>query len=227
MLAPTLGPAIGGFITDPLFVALVVHDQCCRRGSSSRCWLDGPSTSIVRIGAASALSIFSLCRCLPSFSAVYNWFLRKPRTRGWDSTEALLLAGICIVCGSGVIRRSLRHPVPLIDPLRLPRSQFSGRMLLQLRTRHRPLRGNFSVAGIPWFDPKLRGSGDRRNHDGDRCCSAGDGAGCHVPRTARRRPAADRRWLCFARGWPGRQRLYDLRDRFLGIVLAAACRGAP
>src|SRR6266478_755171 len=29
----------------------------CRRGSSSRCWLDGPSISIVRIGAASALSI--------------------------------------------------------------------------------------------------------------------------------------------------------------------------
>src|SRR6266566_1654413 len=52
----------------------------CRRGSSSRCWLHGPSTSIVRIGGASALAIFSLCHCWRSFSAVYNWFSRKPLT---------------------------------------------------------------------------------------------------------------------------------------------------
>jgi DHA2 family multidrug resistance protein len=41
--------------------------------------------------------------------------LKEAPHRGWYSTEALLLVGICIVCGSGVIRRSLRHPAPLID----------------------------------------------------------------------------------------------------------------
>ena len=105
---------------------------------------------------------------------------------------------------------------------RIPRPQFCGRVLLQLCSRHRPLRGNISVAGVSRSDPKLRRTGDRRDHDGDRRRPAGDGAGRHDPRTARRAPAADRRGLCPARCRPGRQRLHDLRDRFLGIVLAAA-----
>ena len=87
-----------------------------RRGLLLRCWLSRSSTSIVRTGAASALWIFSLYRCWRSFLVACKWFSRKRLTvAGPASTEALLLAGVCVVCGGGVIRRSLRHPAPLID----------------------------------------------------------------------------------------------------------------
>jgi DHA2 family multidrug resistance protein len=114
MLAPTLGPAIGGFITDRyswhwlflinvppgIVVALLVAwavdidraDWCCFRS--------------VDLLALPLLAVF-----LGSLQLV----LKEAPHRGWDSTEALVLAGVCIVCGSGVIRRSLRHPEPLID----------------------------------------------------------------------------------------------------------------
>jgi DHA2 family multidrug resistance protein len=41
--------------------------------------------------------------------------LKEAPHRGWVSTGILLLAGLCVVCGGGVIRRSLRHRAPLID----------------------------------------------------------------------------------------------------------------
>jgi MFS transporter, DHA2 family, multidrug resistance protein len=40
--------------------------------------------------------------------------LKEAPHRGWGSTEALLLAGICVFCGGGAIWRCSRHPAPLI-----------------------------------------------------------------------------------------------------------------
>ena len=114
MLAPTLGPAIGGFITDRfswhwlflinvppgIVVALLVGWAVDIDRADWRCFRS------VDLLALPLLAVF-----LGSLQLV----LKEAPHRGWDSTEALLLAGICIVCGSGVIRRSLRHPVPLID----------------------------------------------------------------------------------------------------------------
>jgi len=114
MLAPTLGPAIGGFITDRyswhwlflinvppgIVVALLVGWAVDIDRADWRCFRS------VDLLALPLLAVF-----LGSLQLV----LKEAPHRGWDSTEALLLAGICIVCGSGFIRRSLRHPVPLID----------------------------------------------------------------------------------------------------------------
>ena len=114
MLAPTLGPTIGGFITDRyswhwlflinvppgIVVALLVGWAVDIDRADWRCFRS------VDLLALPLLAVF-----LGSLQLV----LKEAPHRGWDSTEALLLAGICIVCGSGVIRRSLRHPVPLID----------------------------------------------------------------------------------------------------------------
>jgi MFS transporter, DHA2 family, multidrug resistance protein len=113
-LAPTLGPAVGGFITDlyswhwlflinvpsGIVVALLVAWAVDIDRSDWRCFRS------VDLLALPLLAIF-----LGSLQLV----LKEAPHRGWGSTEALLLAGICVVCGGGVIRRSLRHPAPLID----------------------------------------------------------------------------------------------------------------
>ena len=64
-----------------------------------------------RFGSVDLLALPLLAVFLGSLQLV----LKEAPHRGWGSTEALLLAGLCVVCGSGVIRRSLRHPAPLID----------------------------------------------------------------------------------------------------------------
>ena len=114
MLAPTLGPTVGGFITDRfswhwlflinlppgIVVALLVA------------WavdIDRPDWR--RFGA---IDLFAL-PLLAVFLGSLQLLLKEAPHRGWGSTEALLLAGVCVVCGSGVIRRSLRHPAPLLD----------------------------------------------------------------------------------------------------------------
>ena len=221
MLAPTLGPAVGGFITDRyswhwLFLINVPTGIIVALLVAWTVDIDRPDWR--RFGSVDLLALPLLAVFLGSLQLV----LKEAPHRGWGSTEALLLAGICVVCGGGV-DLALFAPFGAADrPVRIPRMQFCGRMLLQLCSRHRPLRGNLSVAGVSRPDPKLRRPGDRRDHDGDRCRPARDGAGRHRPRTARRAPAAGRRGLCLARRRPGRQWLYDLRDGFLGIVLAAA-----
>src|SRR5271168_3205523 len=114
MLAPTLGPAVGGFITDRyswhwLFlinvppgigVALLVAWCVDIDRSDWRCFRS------VDLLALPLLAIF-----LGSLQLV----LKEAPHRGWGSTEALLLVAVCVVCGCGVIRRCLRHPAPLID----------------------------------------------------------------------------------------------------------------
>jgi MFS transporter, DHA2 family, multidrug resistance protein len=116
MLAPTLGPAVGGFITDyyswhwlflinvppgvivALLVAWAVH-------------IDRPDWR--RLGSVDLLALPLLAVFLGSLQLV----LKEAPHRGWGSTEALLLTAICVFCGGGVIWRSLRHPAPLIGLL--------------------------------------------------------------------------------------------------------------
>ncbi len=114
MLAPTLGPAVGGFITDRyswhwlflinvppgIVVALLVAWAVDIDRSDWRCFRS------VDLLALPLLAIF-----LGSLQLI----LKEAPHRGWGSIEALLLAGVCVVCGGGVIWRSLRHPAPLID----------------------------------------------------------------------------------------------------------------
>jgi MFS transporter, DHA2 family, multidrug resistance protein len=113
MLAPTLGPAVGGFITDRyswhwlflinvppgIVVALLVAWAVDIDRSNWRCFRS------VDLLALPLLAVF-----LGSLQLV----LKEAPHRGWGSGEALLLAGICFFSGGGVIWRSLHHPAPLI-----------------------------------------------------------------------------------------------------------------
>jgi MFS transporter, DHA2 family, multidrug resistance protein len=114
MLAPTLGPAVGGFITDHyswhwLFLINVPPGIVVALLVGWAVDIDRPDWR--RFGSVDLLALPLLAVFLGSLQLV----LKEAPHRGWGSTEALLLAGLCVVCGSGVIRRSLRHPAPLID----------------------------------------------------------------------------------------------------------------
>jgi len=114
MLAPTLGPAVGGFITDRyswhwlflinvppgIIVALLVA-----------CTVDIDRPDWRRLGSVDLLALPLLAVFLGSLQLV----LKEAPHRGWVSSEALLLAGICIFCGGCLIWRSLRLPAPLIE----------------------------------------------------------------------------------------------------------------
>jgi DHA2 family multidrug resistance protein len=114
MLAPTLGPVVGGFVTDRfswhwlflinvppgIAVALLVAwavdiDRADRRRFAS-----------VDLWALPLLAVFL---------AGLELLLKEAPRRGWASTPMLLLAGLCALSGVGLARRSLRHRSPLID----------------------------------------------------------------------------------------------------------------
>jgi DHA2 family multidrug resistance protein len=114
MLAPTLGPGIGGFVTDRL----------------SWHWLfliNVPPGIVVALLVAWAVDIDRADRrrfgsvdlwalpLLVIFLAGLEVLLKEAPKRGWGSAAMLLLAGLCLASGGGLIRRSLNHPHPLID----------------------------------------------------------------------------------------------------------------
>jgi MFS transporter, DHA2 family, multidrug resistance protein len=114
MLAPTLGPSAGGFITyhyswhwlflinvpPGIVVAVLVA-----------CTVDIDRSDRRAFGSVDLLALPLLAVFLASLQLV----LKEAPQRGWASAPMLLLAALCVVCGCGVIRRSLTHSVPLID----------------------------------------------------------------------------------------------------------------
>ncbi len=114
MLAPTLGPVIGGFVTDRwswhwlflinvptgVVVALLVA------------W----AVDVDRVGRGrfGSVDLWAL-PLLAVFLGGLELLLKEAPKRGWVSPPMLLLAALCLACGWGLLRRSLRHPTPLID----------------------------------------------------------------------------------------------------------------
>jgi MFS transporter, DHA2 family, multidrug resistance protein len=114
MLAPTLGPAVGGFITDRyswpcLFLINVPPGIVVALLVAWAVDIDRPDWR--RLGSVDLLALALLALFLGSLQVV----LKEAPYRGWDSTEAVLLIGLCLTCGSIMIRRSLRHSAPLVD----------------------------------------------------------------------------------------------------------------
>ena len=182
MLAPTLGPTVGGFITDRfswhwLFLINVPPGIVVTLLVVWAVDIDRPDWR--RFGAIDLLALPLLAVFLGSLQLL----LKEAPHRGWGSIEALLLAGLCVVCGSGVIRRSLRHPAPLIDLRAFDDRNFVVGCCFSF-VLGTGLYGAVYLL-VPWFGARLRGTGDRPNHDGDRCRSVNDGASRHVPRKAR------------------------------------------
>jgi DHA2 family multidrug resistance protein len=114
MLAPTLGPSVGGFITDhyswhwlflinvPPGIVVAVLVACTVN-------IDRPDRRA--FGSVDLLALPLLAVFLASLQLV----LKEAPQHGWTSTQMLLLMALCAACGGGVIRRSLTRAVPLID----------------------------------------------------------------------------------------------------------------
>ena len=114
MLAPTLGPSVGGFITDryswhwlflinvpPGIVVAILVGWAVNLDRPDRRALGGVDLAALPLVAVSLASLQLL--------------LKEAPQRGWGSAEMLLLMAVCLACGGGVIYRSLHRPAPLID----------------------------------------------------------------------------------------------------------------
>ncbi len=114
MLAPTLGPTVGGFITDTfswhwLFLINVAPGVVVGL-------LVAWSVAVDRADWRSigSVDLWAL-PLLAGFLASLEVLLKEAPHRGWGAPAMLLLQAFCLACGAGALRRCLTHPHPLID----------------------------------------------------------------------------------------------------------------
>jgi DHA2 family multidrug resistance protein len=114
MLAPTLGPTVGGFIT----------------AHFSWRWLfliNLPAGIVVALIAGMAVRVdranwryfgavdLAAVPLLAVFLAVLQGVLSEAPRRGWDDPTMLGLMAVGAICGAGTLRRCVRHKTPLVD----------------------------------------------------------------------------------------------------------------
>ncbi|MGE3332342.1 MAG: DHA2 family efflux MFS transporter permease subunit [Rhodospirillaceae bacterium] len=114
MLAPTVGPFVGGWITETLswhwlfliniapgLIAAAIVAGCVRIDRAD--WKSLARTDVVTLGLAVA------------FLATLELTLKEAPHRGWLSLPALALAAVSIFSGICLVRRCLSVPEPLIN----------------------------------------------------------------------------------------------------------------
>jgi DHA2 family multidrug resistance protein len=114
MLAPTLGPVVGGFVTDRLswhWLFLINVPPGIVMALLVACALDIDCSDRRR---AASLDLWAL-PLLAVFLAGLELLLKEAPARGWLSGPMLLLAAVCAVSGISLVTRSLRRSAPLID----------------------------------------------------------------------------------------------------------------
>ena len=114
MLAPTLGPTVGGFITAHFswhYLFLI----------------NLPPGIVVAVTARVAVSVdrphwgyfgavdLAAVPLLAVFLASLQWVLSEAPRRGWSDPAMLVLMGACTLCGVSTLWRCLRHDTPLVD----------------------------------------------------------------------------------------------------------------
>jgi DHA2 family multidrug resistance protein len=114
MLAPTLGPLVGGYVTEGwswhwLFLINLPAGVATAVVAGLTVDLDRPNWR--RLGAIDLLALPLLAGFLASLQLLFD---EAPK-RGWTSPAMLALAGLCAACGAAAIGRCLRHAPPLID----------------------------------------------------------------------------------------------------------------
>jgi DHA2 family multidrug resistance protein len=114
MLAPTLGPTVGGFITDSLswhwlFLINVAPGVAVALIVALAVDVDRPDWR--SFGSVDLLALPLLAAFLGSLEVL----LAETPHRGLRDPLVLLLLGVCAAAGAGTMRRCLTHPHPLID----------------------------------------------------------------------------------------------------------------
>jgi len=114
MLAPTLGPTVGGFITAHfswhyLFLVNLPPGIAVALIAIAAVRVDRPNWRYFGAVDLTAVPLLAV------FLAALQWVLSEAPRRGWGDPTTLALMGVCAVCGGVTLRRCQRHPTPLVD----------------------------------------------------------------------------------------------------------------
>jgi DHA2 family multidrug resistance protein len=114
MLAPTLGPTVGGFITAHfswhyLFLINLPPGIVVAVTARVAVTVDRPHWRYFGAVDLAAVPLLAV------FLASLQWVLSEARRRGWSDPAMLALMGACTLCGVGTLWRCLRHDTPLVD----------------------------------------------------------------------------------------------------------------
>src|SRR5258705_2666393 len=113
VLAPTVGPVVGGWITQTyswhwLFLINVAPGiVACAAG-----WLFLPR-EYPNLALARSLDLVSLV-CISLSLAALEIGLKEAPQPGWSSPVCVSLFGLCLLCGVVFVRRSLRATLPIV-----------------------------------------------------------------------------------------------------------------
>lgn len=114
MLAPTVGPYIGGWITEHLswhwlFLINIVPGLLVAAAAGKCIKFDRPDWAHAR-----KLDLWALA-AIVIFLTTLELTLKEAPKLGWSSPLALMLALACLAAGVGTLYRCLHRPDPLID----------------------------------------------------------------------------------------------------------------
>ena len=124
MLAPTLGPTVGGFITDRyswhwLFLINVPAGVVVAGLVAWAVAIDRPEgrrAGAVDLAAAPLVALFL---------GVLQVLLSEAPARGWGSPTILVLIALCLGSGAMAVWRCLANPTPLVDLLAFRQRNFA------------------------------------------------------------------------------------------------------
>ncbi len=124
MLAPSIGPYIGGWITEHLswhwlFLINVLPGIAIAVVASCLIDIDRPDWKHARKLDVTALALLVL------FLTTLELVMKEAPKLGWTSGSAILLSLTCIASGAGLWRRCLRAADPLIDVRALQERTFA------------------------------------------------------------------------------------------------------
>jgi DHA2 family multidrug resistance protein len=124
MLAPTLGPTVGGFITDRyswhwLFLINVPAGIVV---AGVVVWLVSIDRAEGRWGGGTDLAAAPL---LAVFLGGLQVVLSEAPSQGWSSPVMLATMALCLCSGAIAVRRCLAHPVPLVQLSAFRRRNFA------------------------------------------------------------------------------------------------------
>jgi MFS transporter, DHA2 family, multidrug resistance protein len=114
MLAPTVGPYVGGWITESwswhwLFLINLAPGLAVAAVVATTVRIDKPQWSMARSLDVTALAL------LVVFLATMQLALKESPHLGWTSASSLILIGTCVASGTLLIRRCLSQSAPLVN----------------------------------------------------------------------------------------------------------------